>query len=1814
MVGSRRGSRVNQFRSRALVVAQVGALLAASLAAVTALSLAHPTPAFATNTYSQTVLGSSPVAYWRLGEGSGNFADSTSNGNTASAHATITYGASGAIHGDSNTAVSLDGSSAYAEAPDSSSLDSPSSQITLEAWAKPTSGTLGNGYFRYLIQKAYTSAVSPYYQYGLGIADGGSYPNSVAFSFSVGGGSLALLVANYSGWQYGVWNHLVGTYDGSYMRLYVNGQQVAVQAQTGTIDHYATPLDLGAYTNYAKTSTYLYAGGVDEAAIYPTALTAHQVEADYAYAFAAQGGANTTASPYRTAVLHDGPAAYWRMDDPSPGPYLRDQSANANDAVVSTGGVSFAQTGATATDTDTSMTLDGSAGNVQAPDDATLDPSSKLTLEAWINPTSGQFVDNNFRYVIQKPYTAFISPYYQYGLGIADNSTYPKALTFSVTLGGTNASLTVNNAGWSYGTWNYLVGTYDGAHLTLYVNGVRVGSPAAASGSITNYHTPVSIGAYPDLAKVSSYLLEGGVDEVAIYPGALTPTQVASHYAATGHQVQVASPPSAASVAAPGQPCPKTGGDPVNAEFGSFTESFTDLAIPCRGLGVSLTRTYNTFAASTNGPFGYGWAFDSGASLAVSGSTATWTEENGAQESFTQSGSTWAPTAPQTIATLTHNGDGTWTIVRDARETFSFNSSGQLTSMKDLNGYTTTFGYTSGNLTSETDAASRSISFTWTGSHITSVTDANVSGNTRTVSYQYNDGNGNLTDVIDVNGGHTSFTYDSSHRVTVMKDPVCYVTSGCPGVQNHYNASGQVDWQKDQLNRQTTFSYTGTPTTAAGGSTTVTDPKGNVTVDAYQWGVLTAETRGSGTAAAATTRYGYDPNTLMPILVVDPNGNETYSTYDTSGNVLTRTDALGRTTTSTYNSLNEPLTVQDARGVTTTFTYDANGNLLTRSTPVCSSPPCTGSPPTQQVTYTYGDSTHPGDVTSMTDPDSKVWSYGYDAYGDRVETKDPLGNVSAQVFNADGWLSATYTPKAGCTWGSAPPAGCSSTYETTYGYTIPGGSTIDEFGDVQTVTDPLGHATTYGYDADRHKTSVKDGDGNTTTSVYDLANELTQTERADSPQTTLTTDYNADGTVADQKDGKGNAVLSYGYDALARVTTVTDALSHVTTSTYDGTGNRLTQTDPGGSCTGTVSGCTTFTYDADNEPLSITYSDGTTPGVSGVTYDADGHRTAMTDGTGTSSWTYDSLGRLTSSTNGNSAEVQWAYDLRNLPTTVTYPGGHAVTDGYDDAGRMTSVEDWLGTPNTTTFGYDADSNLTTETFPSGSGLVDTFGFNAADQMTSVSDVTGGTTLFSATYTRDANGQLASDTSVPSASGSFKYSPLNQLCYAGSSSSSACASPPSGATAYGFDAADNLTTTGGATQAFNAADELCWTVSGTSSNACSSAPTGATTYAYDTRGNQTGHVPSTGSATCDAYDQADRLTTITTGTGSSCSSPTTVGTYAYNGDGLRMKKVVGSTTTTFTWDASGSIPLVVQETAGSNTTSYLYGPGGLPVEQLSPSGAPLFYSHDQLGSTRLVTNASGTTQATYTFDPYGNLTASTNPGSITNPLRYGGQYTDAESGLVYLRARYYDPGTGQFITGDPAVASTLSPYGYVGGAPVNGSDPSGLCFPVCWQGGANLAGGVLNTVTLGHAKAILGALGQGGKVNDCSGAFKAGEVAGMVPGLFDGGDEALAADTALSVAEEEATAIPAEAESTLQAIDQGEWPPPGTKGGGGFANDGRGGGEVLPQTSTDGSQITYREWDVNPAGSGGRDGVRIVTGSDGSAYYTSNHYQTFTRMR
>jgi RHS repeat-associated protein len=1081
---------------------------------------------------------------------------------------------------------------------------------------------------------------------------------------------------------------------------------------------------------------------------------------------------------------------------------------------------------------------------------------------------------------------------------------------------------------------------------------------------------------------------------------------------------------------------------PINTESGNFFHTFTDISVVGRSYALAVTRTYSSQAAAANGPFGFGWQFNYGMSLALSGISpnqiVTITQEDGGQITFKQpsSGSSWPPAAPRFIATLIHNADSTWTFTRQARDTYTFNVSGQLTKMVDLNGYTTGLSYTGAHLTMISDPAGRLLSVGWTGATITSLTDANMAP-TRTVTYQYNDGNGNLTDVIDVNGGTTHLVYDASHRVTVMKDPVCQsLGAACPGVQNHYDASARVDWQKDQLNRQTTFGYSGTPGTAAGGTTTTTDPKGNVVLEGYQFGIRTYVTRGYGTPSAATTSFLFDPMTLVQTAVVDANGGISSQSVGGTGNVLSSTDPLGRTTVTTYNALNEPLTSQDPKGVITTMTYDPKGNLLTKSTPC---PDCTPSA-TQLVTYQRSDVTHPGDVTAMIDPDNKTWQYGYDSHGYRNAVTDPLGNKATSTFNPVGWKLTDVSPK-----GNVSGCNCAATYTTAYGYVIPHGTTTDEFGDVQTITDPLGHVTTLGYDSNRNKTSTQDPDGNQTVYLYDVANEPVQTKRADSPQTTLTTDYNSDGTVLDRRDGKGTPIQTFGYDTVGRTTTATDALSNVTTYSYDSAGNALTRQDPAGSCPST--NCTTMTYDAAGQLQTITYTGGVTPNVTSTTYDPDGQRTAMTDGTGTSSWTWDSLHRMTSYKNGKSSQLQWAYDLRNLVTTVTYPNSKAVSRVIDDAGRVKSVKDWLATPNTTTFGYDPNSNVTSDTLQS--TIQDTYVYDAANNLASIADMKGSTTIFSTTYSRDANGQLTADTSAQSSQSQYKYTTLNQVCYAGSVSSNACSSPPSSSYPYGYDAADNLTKmensahSGSNTQQFNAADELCWTVSGSSNNSCTTVPSAATTYGYDTRGNRVAAVRSTGAGTCTVWDQADRLSSIATGTGVSCTTPTTVGTYSYNGDGLRMSKTVASTTTQFTWDDSGPVPVVLQEKAGSaSPTFYIYGPSGSPIEQIDPSATAHFYAHDQLGSTRALTSSTGAVEDTATYDPYGNGTSST--GTITNHLQFQGQYLDSESGLYYLRARYYDPTTAQFLTRDPMVDTTRSPYGYVAGNPLNATDPSGEC--------------------------------------------------------------------------------------------------------------------------------------------------------------------------
>ncbi len=1104
---------------------------------------------------------------------------------------------------------------------------------------------------------------------------------------------------------------------------------------------------------------------------------------------------------------------------------------------------------------------------------------------------------------------------------------------------------------------------------------------------------------------------------------ATEPSEIFPHHIRQVQGIAVPGVPGVGPVAPPPPPAPPTGGpitpgesygngsnpsevclkesqgcaaDPVDTGTGNFSHTWNDIAVPGRGIPLSLSRTYNSGTASTDSAFGFGWSFDYGFSLSINAPTVTVNQENASQVTFTDNGSGVYTAPPRVQATLVKNQDGTFTFTRRAKEIFSFDSSGNLTSEKDLSGYVTNITHPDSSTLKVTDPANRSLTFTYTGTHITGVSDPTG----RTESFIY-DGSGNLTDVIDVGSGHSQFAYDTAHRILTMRAPKFYgdtTTTPTPVVTNAYDSQGRVTSQTDQLGRTTTFDYT-----SVSGSTKITDPKGNVSLDTYQYGLRTGHVTGYGTTQAATSTFRYDPNTVGLTSATDPNGHMSTFTYDANGNRTSSTDALGRSISATFDALNDQTASTDQNGVVTTATYDTSGNLLSTSRPLNGSQIMT--------TYTYGDSPHPGDVTKVTDPNGHSTNVTYDTYGNVSSSTDAVGDKATFTYNTEGWLLTKVDPKGNV------PGGTQSQFTTTYDH--------DNFGRVTATKDPLwtstnptAHRTTTTYDANGNQTATTDGNGRTTSFSYDAANEATTTTKPDN--TTQSTSYWPDGTLKTQTDGNGH-ITSYAYDQLARLTSTTDPLNRATSYSYDPAGNMTNKVDPGGTCVTTPSGCTTYSYDAANRLTNVGYSD-STPAVSYV-YDAKGQRTSMTDGTGTTTTAWDSLGRLTSQTNGAGVTTAYGYDNASNLTSIGYPGSNTVTRTYDAANRFTAVTDWLG--HTNRFTYDPNSNQTSTL--SANGVANAATFDNANQLNALSIAKGSAANIS--YTRNGSGQLTSSAStgaLTQPAENYGYDQNSRLTSVNASNLT-------------YDNANNITKTqDGATQAYDNANELTSrTLDATT-----------TTYGDDQKGNRTSQV--TGSQTTSlGYDLANRLKAFT--------SPTTSAAYSYDGDGNRTSKTVGSTNAAFVYDQAEGLSQVLSD----GTNSYLFGPGGMPVEQIN--GTTVTYLHqDQLGSTRVLTDQNRSVSGTYSYNAYG--TTSSHTGTNSTPLQFAGQYNDAESGLYWMRARYYDPTTAQFVNVDPLVAHTATPYGYALDNPSNFTDPLGMYPLEDWNKAFNEAAQGIQDVT------------------------------------------------------------------------------------------------------------------------------------------------------
>ena len=770
-----------------------------------------------------------------------------------------------------------------------------------------------------------------------------------------------------------------------------------------------------------------------------------------------------------------------------------------------------------------------------------------------------------------------------------------------------------------------------------------------------------------------------------------------------------------------------------------------------------------------------------------------------------------------------------------------------------------------------------------------------------------------------------------------------------------------------------------------------------------------------------------------PTQVVAPNGAITEATYDTLGNLLTRREAVGtaleRLTSFGYEpNFNRLDQITDAAGKVTTLSHDPKGNVLTITDALIGM---------QNFTY---DSR--GLVLTQSDENGSVTTFTYDANGNRATVTDDEGDVTQLARDAAGNVTVMTQGL-----GSPEQRASSLTHDarnrplsftdgagavTRFTYDAAGNITeienatgevqlraYDERDRVTQIDDPIKGLTQLTYDANDNTLTQVDGLGNLTTFDYDPANRLTTTVDAQLGESIRA--YDVENNLVSLQDQR-NQTTTFTYDLLNRRITRSAPLVPTATIVYDSRDNLVSMTDPKGQVISNI-------YD-DLSRLTLV---STPDNVIDFTYDAAGNTLGVVDGDSDLAFTFDGVNRVvTADTLVGGAQplvtLTSTYDAVSNRIQLLDSEGGTTTLAYDDAGRLTQVI----TPATDIIdlGYDAAGRPTSIDFPNTVGM--TAQYDIDGRLASLVHGIGAADLARFTYGYDAVTNVTSIAELTQTL-SFDYDALQQVVSGGT-----VAIPES----YAYDAVGNRTVTHlSASHLHDAANRLL--------------DDDSFTYTYDDNGNletKTNIISS--DVTTYTYDAQNQLVRI--------DFPNlTFVAYRYDGLGRRIEKDVNGTITRYVYDSDD----ILFEFDGANTlvARYSHGQGiDQPLAQ-ERGGQSFFYHADDLGSIRLVTDAGGVVVNEYDYDSYGNF--ETIIEGVTNPFTYTGREFDAESGLYYYRARYYDPQTGRFVSQDPIgfPAGDANLYRYVFNNPVNFTDPEGesaLTITAPFAAGAAAADGPL----------------------------------------------------------------------------------------------------------------------------------------------------------
>ena len=813
----------------------------------------------------------------------------------------------------------------------------------------------------------------------------------------------------------------------------------------------------------------------------------------------------------------------------------------------------------------------------------------------------------------------------------------------------------------------------------------------------------------------------------------------------------------------------------------------------------------------------------------------------------------------------------------------------------------------------------------------------------------------------------TSSAYDDHGRVLSVDDP-----SGATTLTTYDNTYGLVTNQTKTVGTDVLQSTTNTLTAdkkAVHSSTTSTQsPDGDLTartVETYAYdthGQVSSDQVGWASGAAPPDDGGGPASTTTSYATTLSADQLTRSIAVTVG--AGTADAV-TTTTAVDQVSGQPIQVTDGVGRVTTRTYDAAARVTKEVQP-------TGLVTT--TAYTTADGDHPP-LTTVTSPDGHIELTTYDGVGRVMKISD---NVAAPkqgapvAFTSD---PTTRTTSSFC-YGTLGADGCEPSQNGTV-----------------TATDKAGRTTVTTYDAVNRPITKTGPTGVTYTTTYDdVANAVVSQTFADGVSVGSTPTQTTN-TKLDRANRQVYSRTTYPipgtrpmflldplqqtkYDALGRPRVVTDrdltmvpdyagpgGVSESTTVTP--AKSNPVQSDP-------ITSTVTSALDASTTANVLGQGDSTRKGTT-VTYGAAGQVATSTDPDGkTTSYAYADDGRLTTTTAASGSTSTRNYD----PTTgqltsvvAKAPGGSTTTTSYTyvpngqvGAGLVASTTNESGT---ITYGYDADRNRVSVSYPDASTTGSVYGANGLQQ--SSTDATGATTSYA--YNPDSSLQSATQTRAGAtlASVSYTYDGLDRIktVKRGNGLTTTNAYTPNGmlasqitgdaggnqveAQSYAYDNHKNLTR------------KTSTTAKPTCVVACTPGPTTygtyTTTYRYDSYDQLLGSAVYSGATpagtpvtkltyTLDAAGNVagtSRTTTTTSSAGKKAAA-TTVTTNTLDAAGRLTAQQVGSTSTAQTFDADGR---VLKSLSGTTTA---YRPDGLPATVTS-GGATTTFSYWPDGTRR-----------------------------------------------------------------------------------------------------------------------------------------------------------------------------------------------------------------------------------------------------------------------